>query len=694
MSVMHETYSLPDARCAGCILKIEKALSHVSGIRHVRGNATQKRIQISWEQASHSSEKIQSIIGGLGYTATPIKDAPADDDLRPLLYRLGVAAFCMMNVMALSISVWFGGIGDMGWGTTQFLHSLSAVLALPVAFYSGSVFHVPAWEAAKRRQMIMDTPISIAILVTYLASLFELFRGAEHVYFDAVVGLIFFLLIGRVLEHIMHQRSGDAAANLRRFLSVDVQRVTADGTTELISADQLEPGDVICVAAGDRLSADGELMSKSAIVDESVLTGESVPKNLQKSERICAGAILISGPVFVKITKVGEATEIGQMAKMAEDVVAHKGRLQRLSDQFARGYIPLVFGGGALGFLIWYFVIGASFVQATLIAVAVLIVTCPCASGLATPAVTSRAMNLSMGQGVIIKSGRALEHLGQVDHVFIDKTGTASVVSASLDADLPTHAHRTVQKLARVSHHPFAQALVGDSKICPQDDVSEISGKGIECVDGARIGSAEFTGGDLNSDYSLWFRDQGSKAIPIKTVERPAAGFEAFLDHAQRRQMNVSLLSGDTEKSLQKFAQQVGDVEFWAHCSPMDKSKRIRGRVDQGARVMMIGDGINDCVALATADVSVSFAAASQIAQNSADVVLTNRDFSNLTKAMEMARQARALIAQNLGFAMIYNVVTIPLALVGILTPALAALLMSSSSLIVMLNALRLRMPK
>ena len=338
--------------------------------------------------------------------------------------------------------------------------------------------------------------------------------------------------------------------------------------------------------------------------------------------------------------------------------------------------------------------IGASFVQATLIAVAVLIVTCPCASGLATPAVTSRAMNLSMGQGVIIKSGRALEYLGQVDHVLIDKTGTASVVSASLDADLPTHAHRTVQKLARASHHPFAHALVGDSKICPQDDVSEIPGKGIESADGARLGSAEFTGGDLNSEYSLWFRDQGSRAIPIKTVERPAAGFEVFLDHAQRRQMNVSLLSGDTEKSVNRFAQQVGDVEFWAHCSPMDKSRRIRDRVDQGARVMMIGDGVNDCVALATADVSVSFAAASQIAQNSADVVLTSRDFSNLTEAMEMARRARALIAQNLGFAMIYNVVTIPLALVGILTPAIAALLMSSSSLIVMLNALRLRMPK
>lgn len=694
MNVMNETYSLPDARCAGCILKIERALSHVSGIRHARGNATQKRIQISWEQASYSPAKIQDIIGALGYTATPIKDAPAHDDLRPLLYRLGVAAFCMMNVMALSISVWFGGISDMGWGTTQFLHSLSAVLALPVVFYSGSVFHVPAWVAAKRGQMIMDAPISIAILVTYFASLFELFRGAEHVYFDAVVGLISFLLIGRVLEQIMHQRSGDAAANLRRFLSVDVQRVTSNGTTEMISADQLNSGDIICVAAGDRLSVDGELMSKSATVDESALTGESAPKSLQKFQRICAGAILISGPVFVKITKVGEATEIGQMAKIAEDVAAHKGRLQRLSDQFARGYIPLVVGGGALGFLIWYFVIGASFVQATLIAVAVLIVTCPCASGLATPAVTSRAMNLSMGQGVIIKSGRALEHLGQVDQVFVDKTGTASVVTARLDADLPTHVQRTVQKLASASHHPFAQALVDDCEIYHQDDVSEIPGKGIESADGARLGSAEFTESDSKSDYSLWFRDQGSKAIPIKTVERPAAGFQEFLDHARRRQMDVSLLSGDTEKSVQKFAQHVGDVEFWARCSPMDKSKRICDRVDQGKRVMMIGDGINDCVALATADVSVSFAAASQIAQNSADVVLTNRDFSHLTKAMEMARRARALITQNLGFAMIYNVVTIPLALFGFLTPAIAALLMSSSSLIVMLNALRPRMPK
>lgn len=690
MSTASETFALPDVRCAGCVLKIERSLAGLPGVELARGNATQKRMRVVWDEAVQSLDSVRDAILGLGYQAEQIAvEAPVDTG-PALLPRLGVAAVGMMNIMAFSMSVWFGAATDMGPSTMQYMHWLSAAIAVPMALYSGSIFHGPALRALRHGHMTMDTPISLAILVTLAASLVETFRGAEHVYFDAVIALIFFLLIGRVLERLMHEKSGDAAANLRGLMDVRATRLEHDGTQTTLAATELIVGDTVLVKTGERVPADGTLFSDHVHVDESVLTGETKPKAAAKGAGLAAGAIVLDGPVEVRVTHVGEASEIGQLAQMAEEVMAHKGRLQRMSDQFARGYIPLVLGGGSLGFLMWFFAFGASFGDSLMIAVAVLIVTCPCAAGLATPAVTSRAMNLALKAGIVVKSGAALEQLGDIDQVFLDKTGTASLPKLAPAASLDAEVLGAARALAAASAHPLARAL-DDGSVAAVTDAKEVAGQGIEGPDGARLGSAAFVGTPNDTSASLFYRAHDGAVTPITFEEHARLGLSEFLSSENDVARPVTLLSGDSATAVERFANSAGVADWLGRQTPADKLNILKAAQAEGDSVMMIGDGINDTVALSAADVSVSFAEATQIAQTSADIVLTQPDLRRVSQAMALSRRARRLIHQNLTFSTVYNVLTVPLALAGLLSPALAALLMSASSIVVMANGYRLR---
>lgn len=662
------------------------------GVELARGNATHKRMRLVWDEGLQSIDSLKQSISDLGYGAHQIGDdlAPTEPSLLP---RLAVAAVGMMNIMAFSVSVWFGQISDMGHGTMQFIHWLSAGVALPVVLYSGAVFHRPALRALRSGHMNMDTPITLAIWITYAGSLFETWRGSEAVYFDAVVSLIFFLLIGRVLEQSMRRRTDSAADNLRELLNVTASRLTPDGVVETLSAPDLIEGDRVLVQSGERVPADGRLMSAQAEFDESVLTGETNPRRVTKGAAVAAGAVLTIGPAELEVTHIGDASQIGQMAQLVEEAAQHKGKMQILSDQFARGYIPLVLIGGAAGFTMWFFIFGASFAQALQIAVAVLIVTCPCAAGLATPAVTSRAINLALQAGIVVKSGHALEQLGDVDQIYLDKTGTASLPKLVPDTDIDPDILSQARNLAAASSHPLAQALIGDTAPQITGGEKEYAGQGIEATSGARLGSAQFVG-LLNAtpeQTTIWYCDPQGAITAIHFHEEPRPDLDSFLDRSRQLGLRVVLHSGDVPAAVSRFAAQTGIHDWFAAQKPKDKLDRIKVAQAEGARVLMIGDGINDSAALSGAAVSASFAGATQIAQAAADLVLTRPHLSLLPKAIVLARQTRQLIAQNLAFATIYNVVTVPLALAGFLTPAIAALLMSSSSIIVLLNGLRLR---
>ncbi|TLP67128.1 cation-translocating P-type ATPase [Parasedimentitalea maritima] len=693
MSTATQTFALQGVRCAGCVLKIERSLQALPGVQFARGNATQKRLRLIWDEDEHSLDGLTKSIQDLGYEASVLSGDTKGHQEPSLLPRLAAAAIGMMNIMAFSISVWSGLVTDMAAGTMQFMHWLSAAVALPVVLYSGSVFHTPALRALRVGRMTMDTPITLAIWITFAASLFETWRGSDHVYYDAVVSLIFFLLIGRVLEQSLRRRSGDAAGNLRTLMEITAHRMEPDNTTVDIPADSLRSGDRVLVASGERVPADGILLSQQVELDESILTGETLPRCAIKGSEIAAGAVLHTGPAEIQVTRVGDAAHIGQMAQLVDDVVAHKGAMQNLSDRFAAGYIPLVLGGGGIGFLLWYFVLGASFADALMIAVAVLVVTCPCAAGLATPAVTTRAVNLLLRAGVVVKSGEALETLGSIDHIFLDKTGTASEPTLTVTSAMDRAVLDNARSLAATSRHPLAQALVGQRTISSVTGAVEFQGRGVEAPNGARLGSAEFVGALTKEQDkpSLWYRTPLGDIHQIIFDEAPRADLGAFLAQTNKRSLPVTLLSGDTNLAVKRFAQEQGFSDWLGEQKPKDKLQVIRAMQSKGIATLMVGDGINDSAALAGASVSASFSGATQIAQVAADILLLQTRLCLITDAIMLARQARHLIKQNLWFATVYNIITVPLALCGMLNPLIAALLMSSSSLIVLANGLRLK---
>ncbi|MVO16197.1 heavy metal translocating P-type ATPase [Parasedimentitalea huanghaiensis] len=693
MSAATQTFALQGVRCAGCVLKIERSLQALPGVQFARGNATQKRLRLIWDEDEHSLDGLTKSIQDLGYEASVLSGDTKGHQEPSLLPRLAAAAIGMMNIMAFSISVWSGLVTDMAAGTMQFMHWLSAAVALPVVLYSGSAFHTPALRAMRVGRMTMDTPITLAIWITFAASLFETWRGSDHVYYDAVVSLIFFLLIGRVLEQSLRRRSGDAAGNLRTLMEITAHRMEPDNTTVDIPADALRSGDRVLVASGERVPADGVLLSQQVELDESILTGETLPRCAIKGSEIAAGAVLQTGPAEIQVTRVGDAAYIGQMAQLVDDVVAHKGAMQKLSDRFAAGYIPLVLGGGGIGFLLWYFALGASFADALMIAVAVLVVTCPCAAGLATPAVTTRAVNLLMRAGVVVKSGDALETLGAVEHIYLDKTGTASNPTLTVTTGLDVSVLNNARSLAASSQHPLARALMGEHSVAAVTGAVEVQGQGVEAPSGARLGSAEFTGAQTKEQEkpSLWYRAPSGEIEQITFDEAPRADLGVFLAQTSKLSLPVTLLSGDTKLAVKRFAQEQGFSDWLGEQKPKDKLQVVQTLQSGNTTALMVGDGINDSAALGGASVSASFSGATQIAQVAADILLLQPRLCLITDAIVLARQASQLIKQNLWFATVYNVITVPLALCGMLNPLIAALLMSSSSLIVLTNGLRLK---
>jgi len=686
------TLALEGVHCGGCVLKIEKHLASCKGVSFARGNATQRRLRIIVDQEVFTEDEAIREIENLGYGAQQIGASETTSHRSPLP-QLAVAGFGTMNIMAFSFSVWAGAFTDMGAGTMLFMHWLSAAIALPVTLYSGAVFYLPALKALRVGKVTMDTPISLAIWVTFVASVFETIRGSEHVYFDAVVSLIFLLLIGRVLEHSLKLRSGDAAQNLRNLIHVSAHRVGDDGVLHTLDADALRPGDRILVHSGEMVPADGVLLSANGMFDNSIVTGETHPQSMTSGDPVIAGSVLIGGPTDILVTHVGEDAQIGRLSQIVEDVTAHKGRMQLMAVTFAHGYVPTVLLGGALGFLVWYFVIGVAFSEALMIAVAVLVVTCPCAAGLATPAVTSRAVNLLMKSGIIVKTGAALERLGEVNRIYLDKTGTASEPKLALASIPSDNSLQCARDLAANSSHPLAKALARHHQGTAAVDIVEHPGLGLEHRDGRRLGSAAFVGaGEQYSDGpSIWYRSADGDLTKFGFSEHARPGLKDFLNDPVVKARPVKLLSGDSESAVAKFAEKHG-IEDWAsHLSPEEKLTILITDRDTCQRSMMIGDGINDAAALSAAHVSVAFSDATHIAQSAADVVLVHPSFELILKAMATAKQGHKLIRQNLLFSTVYNLVTVPLALFGVLTPLLAALLMSASSVIVLANGFRLR---
>jgi len=620
-------------------------------------------------------------------TDNPLAQDPGET--RDLLRALAVAGFGTMNIMLLSVSVWSGA----GGVTRDLFHWLSALIAIPVIAYSGRPFFASAAMALRYRRTNMDVPISIGVLLATGLSLYETATGGPHAYFDGAVMLLFFLLAGRVLDGMMRDRAREGISALLKRSAPGAMIVQPDGSTRWTDARAIVPGMAMLVAAGDGLAADGIVETGRSSFDLSMLTGESDPQTAGPGDVALAGTVNLSSPITVRVTRAGDDTSIADIARLMDEAGQHRSTYVRIADRAAQFYAPAVHSLALAAFVGWMLA-GVGVHQALLIAVAVLIITCPCALGLAVPAAQVVAAGALMKHGVLIKDGSALERLAEADHAVCDKTGTLTMGSprpVALDR-LSATQKSVALALAQASRHPISVALagaLGGEGVVPAD-VAEIVENAGEGLCGRWGATTVALTRPREATAALATRlTIGDSAVDLALVDPLRPDVAAMLAALKHLGIDAEILSGDRPRAVAKVAEQFG-LPYRAGARPADKVARIEALAGQGRKVLMIGDGLNDGPALAAAHVSMAPGSASDVGQQAADAVFTSASLLPVALAVKVARRTMRIVRQNFALAIGYNVIAVPLALAGLVTPLIAAIAMSGSSLIVVGNALRL----
>ncbi len=696
--------ALDGVDCAACMDDIERTMAAVAGVVSARLNLTTYRLRLIWEADKTDASALINALAKGGYRAYPFEQSRVEQEetrrTQWLLKCLAVAGFASMNIMLLSVSVWSGNATDITPETRDFFHWLSALIALPAAAYAGQPFFRSALASMRAGKLNMDFPISLGILLALTMSVVETALHGQEAYFDSAVMLLLFLLAGRYLDQAMRKRTRAAAGNLAALKGEMAQRVGADGALVAVPVGVLKAGDQIFVRPGDRIPADGVILSGSSEIDTSLVTGETLRARVGSGAQVYAGSMNFDGALSVQVTAAGEGTMLDEVARLVEKAGEARSRYMRLADRAARVYAPIVHVTAASTLVFWL-LMGAGAHHAIIIAISVLIITCPCALALAVPAVQVVAAGHLFRAGIFLNNADALERLAEIDTIVFDKTGTLTlpdpnVVNAwALEPDLLQRAAR----LALSSRHPLALAVSRLAvDVAPFDQVEEVTGAGVRAlVDGVdlRLGSAEFcqaqTHQPSSPDVSLIYLRFGARqaAIEIRQSLRPDA--VATMAGLRQRGFDLHILSGDRPEAVEPLAHQLAIAQADGGMTPAQKIAAIEALRAQGRKVLMVGDGINDAPALAAAYASLSPITAADLAQAQADAVFLSDRLAPVAHALDLARQSRALMRQNLWIAVIYNAFAVPLAIAGYVTPLIAAAAMSGSSIIVTLNALRMR---
>lgn len=681
-------FSVPGVTCAACIGKIERGLSHLNGVASVRVNLSMKRLSVAGQV---DPEAIQSAVTAMGYDIYPLDiarlEAARDAQGRALLMRMAVAGFAMMNVMLLSVAIWSGASG----ATRDMFHMISAMIALPTVAYAGQPFFISAMTALRAGRLNMDVPISLAILLASGMSLFESLSGGAHAYFDAALSLTFFLLIGRYLDHRTRSTARSAA---RELAALEVQTaMRVDGAqSETVPASDLRMGDIVLVPTGSRVPIDGVLLSASALMDRSILTGESAAVTLQSGATLQAGEINLTAPLHLRSICDGTDTSLRRMAALVETAENARNGYTALADRAARIYAPAVHGLALAAFTGWWFATG-DLRFAINVATAVLIITCPCALGLAVPAVSTAAVSRLFSLGYLVRHATALERLAEVTQIMCDKTGTLTRPFIQLPEDLSETDRQIAKALAQSSHHPLSRAVVtalANTPAADLTDVREVAGNGVVGRYGdisVRLGRGLWIGA-ANPGLCLAIGDAPHTLLEAPEVLRP--GVKAAIAGID---LPCEIVTGDAAGPAEALAARLS-VPVISGATPQDKLNRLSILSAAGERVLMIGDGLNDTAVLAAAHASIAPSTALEASRNAADVVVLKESFADLPLVLHIARATRRLSQQNFAIAALYNAIAIPIALAGVATPLMAALAMSASSLTVLLNAQRMRWVK
>ncbi|MBX3485462.1 heavy metal translocating P-type ATPase [Phenylobacterium sp.] len=688
---------VPDVRCAGCMAKVERAAQAVPGVAAARVNLSQKRLTVAFEAAGGDAAAVVAALERLGYPSTPFDPGAAreahDREGRELILAMAVAGFGVLNTMMFSVPIWAGLFGqELGSATRTLMMWFSGVVGAPCALYAGLPFFRSAWRSLKARRANMDVPISIGVLLTLAISFSETFLKGRDVYFDAAVSLLFLLLIGRWLEHRLRARASSAAADLLALQAASATRIGPDGALAAIPVAEVRPGDLLLVRPGDRLPVDGEVVDGVSELDNSLLTGETAPVAAAAGAACRAGALNLSGVLRLRATAASEDSALAAIARLVELGAQARSRYVRLADKAAAVYVPVVhtvalltFAGG------WALGLGPR--EALIRAVAVLIVTCPCALGLAVPAVQITASARLFRRGVLVKSGAALERLAEVDHVVFDKTGVLTLGRPRLVDPAPSVVAMAAP-LARASRHPLARTLTEAACDGPiATDVVEYAGLGVEgTIDGrrARLGRAAFLGAPSHGDATeLWFGFEGDTKVRFRFEDTLRPDAAEAVTALRARGLTVEILSGDLSGPVGRVAQAVGVRTWRAACTPQDKAGAVEALAAAGHKVLMVGDGLNDAGALARAHAAMAPGSALEASQNAADLVFSGERLTAVVTAVDVARSAHRRALENFGLAAIYNLLATPAAILGFVNPFVAAIAMSTSSLVVTLNALR-----
>ena len=695
----HLVLTVEGIHCASCIQLIENALLSEKFVTHARVNMSTKRLQFSWSGKTSLGDQLAQKVEKLGYKLTAFdanqSQTNEQDEQKSLLRCIAVAGFAMGNIMLLSVVLWSSSIEVMGLATRDLMHWISALIALPAIAYAGQPFFSSAWSVLRQAHTNMDVPISHAVLLASSMSLWETFRHGEHVYFDSAVMLLFFLLIGRYLDARARGKARESAQDLLAMLR-GTATVIEGNKQRITPIKELHSGMQCHIAVGEKIPADCIILSGESELDTSLITGETVPRSVQTGDSIFAGTLNLSSPLTIEISKPSEDSLLSDIVKLLEQAEQGQAHYVKLADKAARLYTPVVHSLGLLTFLGWWLGMGMAWQEALMIAVTVLIITCPCALGLAVPVVQLLASGKLMKRGILLKSGDALERLASITHVIFDKTGTLTMEKPKLNNhsdELPLAA-----SLAAHSRHPYSQAIsmAYEGKLLSLEAVEEIPGKGVEAFrDGKniRLGKMDWCNGQESSSYDgpqIWLAIEGTEATSFHLTDPLRADALAVTSSLADASLSLQLLSGDRASTVNQVADELNISQCQATLSPIDKTKVIQQHQHDGHKVLMVGDGLNDAPALASATVSMSPSSAMDITQNTADIIFQGDSLVPILTAWQVAKHATLLVKQNFALAVMYNLIAIPLAVLGHVTPLIAALAMSASSLLVIGNSFRI----
>ena len=690
-------FAVRGMHCAACISTVERTLSDTPGVLAARVNLTQRRVRVEVVAGTEPEELVRRL-SGVGYGATrldagAITSASTDAEAQGLLVRLGVAGFGFANVMIFSVVVWSGAEGT----TRDLMHWLSAVVATPVICYSAQPFLRSAFASLRRLRLNMDVPISLAILLATGQSLFETQLGGPHAYFEAALALTFFLLAGRYLDMRTRSTARSAAQDLSS-LEPDTATVIMNGQETERKLASIGVGDLLVVRPGDRIPLDGIVRDGDAELDNSFLTGESRPLAVGSGDSIAAGQFVHTGRLVVEVNAVGEQSSLRRLIRLIELAESGRNRYTNLADRAAAVYAPAVHLLALAAFAAWMQLSGDLRLSLN-IAVAVLIITCPCALGLAVPAVSTAATGRFFRNNLLAKESDAIEVLSEVRTAVIDKTGTLTMGMPTVDSTrCPDSEHLAVAgALAGASNHPYSRAILDHIRsrgIAPADvgDLKEIPGKGVAGIwEGreVRLGRANWTGAN-DAPHSAAFLKAGSgPALELRFKDRLRDGARDCIEGLNSLGVDVVLMSGDSKPAVSELASRLNIAKWHADALPEDKMRMVRDLCREG-RTLMVGDGLNDAAALRLADVSMSPASALDVSRVSAGIVIMG-SLDRVPEGIRLARLARVRILQNFAIAAIYNAVAVPVAMLGFATPLAAAIAMSTSSIAVTLNSMRMR---